>query len=604
VNARPRPPSSRRRIVDRPRILFVSHPAVRCGVHQYGLTTAAELRKSRRYEFLYRECSSPADLRAAFTQLQPRVIIYNFTLLTLPWVTRDLLRTIPVPHVGILHEGTQRTADSLDTDLFHYHIAPDPTLLLFNSLVYKSGRVIPRFTNTKRLPRVPVIGSFGFGTPGKGFDAVVRQVQDEFDRAVIRLHIPLNDVVDRDGARAQAVIDQCRALVTKPGIRLDVTQHFLSNNQLLDFLAGNSLNAFFYATNEGRGISSVLDYALAVRRPIAITRSVMFRHLFDVQPSICIEDSSLRQILRNGFAPLANVAHEWTAENLLWDFERIIESILNRPLIVQPYHPFLKRVRRFLRKRLARTSLAGDKLMRAPALPPVTRSGAGRRQTAASRATITGARKFNRILDDAARRQYAPVIDTLSELLPDMMSRKMARANIQQAFVFDTVRHLASRKRGARILAVGSYEDTAAHALRALGASIDMIDPIINYDLATFLHKPSTKRGSYDVVLSTSVLEHVRDDVQFLADIATLLAPGGFAVLTCDFNDQYRPGDTIPPEDFRFYTQNDIIDRLLPRLTDCALADTPSWDCPSPDFEYAGCRYTFASMVFRKKKPR
>ena len=604
MNASSPPRSSRRRAPDRPRILFISHPAVRCGVHQYGLTTAAELRTSRRYEFLYLDCSSAAELLTAYTQVQPRAIIYNFTLLTLPWVTRDLLHTIPVPHVGILHEGTQRTADGLDTDLFHYHIAPDPTLLLFNPLVYKTGRVIPRYTNRTRLPRIPVIGSFGFGTPGKGFDAVVARVQDEFDRAVIRLHIPLNDVVDRDGARAQAVIDQCTALVTKPGIRLVVTQHFLSNRQLLDFLAGNSLNAFFYATNEGRGISSVIDFALAVRRPIAITRSVMFRHLFDVRPSVCIEDSSLRQIIRNGLFPLSDVAREWTAENLVWDFERIMDSILNRPLVVQPYHPFLKRVRRFLRKRLARTSPAGDKLMLAPAFPAPLPPGDGQRPGARSWAGIRGTRTLNRILDDAARRQYAPVIDMLSGLLPDMMSRKMARANIQQAFVFDTVRYLASRKRSTRILAVGSYEDTAAHALRALGAAIDMIDPLINYDLATFLRKPSTQPGSYDIILSTSVLEHVRDDEQFLADIAALLAPGGTAVLTCDFNDQYRPGDRIPPEDFRFYTQRDFRERLLPRLSDCTLADAPAWNCPSPDFEYARCRYTFASLVFRKQKPR
>ena len=75
------------------------------------------------------------------------------------------------------------------------------------------------------------------------------------------------------------------------------------------------------------------------------------------------------------------------------------------------------------------------------------------------------------------------------------------------------------------LLSVGSYEDTAALAVMLSGRRVDEIDPVLNYDLSTYMTKPSCKRAAYDVVFATSVIEHVADDEQFLRDIEELLAP-------------------------------------------------------------------------------
>jgi len=207
---------------------------------------------------------------------------------------------------------------------------------------------------------------------------------------------------------------------------------------------------------------------------------------------------------------------------------------------------------------------------------------------------------YNRILDDEARGLYAPMITVLSALAPDMMTRKIAEANVQQGFVLDTVLRFAQRVPSPRILCVGSHEDTACVSLKALGYPLTEIDPVANYDLDAFCKLPSTKMAAYDLVFSTSVIEHVQDDEGFVREIGQLLAPGGVAVLTCDYNDAYAPGTPIPREDFRFYTQRDFRQRLLPQVPDCALVDTPQWECPEPDFVYHGCRYTFATLVFQK----
>ena len=208
---------------------------------------------------------------------------------------------------------------------------------------------------------------------------------------------------------------------------------------------------------------------------------------------------------------------------------------------------------------------------------------------------------FNRILDNKARQLYAKMVDLLFTLAPEMMTRKIAEANVQQGFVLDAVLRFAQRLSAPRILCVGSHEDTACVSIKALDYPLTEIDPVANYDLEAFCQLPSTKAASYDLIFSTSVIEHVQDDEKFVRQIGQLLAPGGVAVLTCDYNDAYVPDDNIPGEDFRLYTQRDFYQRLLPQLPDCSLVDSPQWDCPEPDFVYHGCHYTFATLVFQKQ---
>ena len=59
---------------------------------------------------------------------------------------------------------------------------------------------------------------------------------------------------------------------------------------------------------------------------------------------------------------------------------------------------------------------------------------------------------LNRILDNKARTLYAPAIEKLTELVPKTMSKKIAEANVQQAFVFDTVYRYLSQYQNPKLL--------------------------------------------------------------------------------------------------------------------------------------------------------
>ncbi len=589
-------------------ILFINHPEKECGVHQFGENVYSAIRYSKVFNFHYCECSNRDDLENFIRQHKPSAVIYNYYGSTMPWLNTGITRKIRIPHIGIIHEVTQDRVNEANKTLFDFHIAPDPTVLLTNPIVFKTGRLIPEFKGKESNPSITTIGSFGFGTKGKGYTKIIETVQEEFDEATIRFNIPFARFGDAAGEGARAYAEACQKLIKKPGIHLEITHSFWSQNEVLDFLSANTINCFFYDENKNRGISSVIDLALAVDKPIAITRSNMFRNISDTTPSVCIEDRSLKEIIQQGTAHLLPYKKEWAAANLCWDYERISRSAIQhfqkQSAAKSSLFSLIEKTpaRRILRKfrRIANRSINKDKLMLA------ARESALKKETYSSYkipsdSLLFRESVFNRILDNQARAEYDQVIKLLCQLCPDEMSRKITEANIQQAFVFETVRNLSAQFQSPRILSVGAYEDTAFIGLQKLGFTVEGIDPVLNYDLTTYLSKPGVKELGFDIIFSTSVIEHVKEDDQFVKEIASLLKPGGFAVLTCDYNQNYKPGDKIPRVDFRFYTKEDLSQRLPEAMNDCSIYGETNWDCPKPDFWFENINYTFASFVIRKK---
>jgi len=610
--------------MNKPVILFISHKLKQCGVFEFGKSIFNVISNSQKYNFIKVECESLDELKKAVEVNNPVAIIYNYHPSVLPWlctkITKGIYRSnlsgVRAVQIGIIHEITQQVADTATgygnkfilgpsqkklNSLFDFYIAADPTLLLKNPLVFKTGRLIPAFNKQLIEPSITTIGSFGFATPKKGFEKLVQKVQQEFDEAIIRLNMPSADFGDADGINAKRIADNCKNLITKPGIKLDVSHQFLSDGELLDFLAGNSMNVFMYEDTQGRGISSAIDNALAVKKPIAVSRCPMFRHILQATPSVCVEDNSLKTILHNGFSPLEKIVKEWNAENMRWEYERILDAVLERVQnMAKPKMGIVRRFQSIVNRLFTMPDKSFTWLRNTNAATEddlsVVKTGAY------TSVKIPEGKGLNRILDDEVRKLYKPTEEKLFQLVPKTMSKKIGRANVQQAFVFDTVfRHL-NKYSDPKLLCVGSYEDTASMALQRMGYEVEDIDPMINYFLQEYFTKPSTIKNSYNIIFSTSVIEHDPDDESFIKCISGLLAPGGTAIITCDYKDGWKPGDLKPEVDARFYTKHDLEKRLLACIPNCELVDTPQWDCLNPDFNYLGkYQYTFATFVIRKK---
>ncbi|WP_375452159.1 hypothetical protein [uncultured Devosia sp.] len=211
--------------------------------------------------------------------------------------------------------------------------------------------------------------------------------------------------------------------------------------------------------------------------------------------------------------------------------------------------------------------------------------------------------KFNTVLDDAARKHYASAIQTLWALEPAAMARKIPEANVQQGFMLAAVEQLAKRRKHRKMLCVGSYEDTASMSLKALGYKVDEIDPALNVDLRTYCKQHPELRETYDIVFSTSVIEHVPDDETFAADMASMTTAGGFIVLTCDYDNGWTPDQAKPSTDVRLYTDADM-ERLVKAMGDVKLVDEPDWNKRPLDFTISEngveMLYGFASLVAQR----
>lgn len=606
-------------------ILFVSHKPKQCGVYEFGRNIFNAISLSKKYHFIRAECESFEELERAVVNHRPEAIIYNYHPSVMPWLCTKLCKGVYLNNIsginaiqiGIVHEITQEVADSATAyrnkfilggsqkkinSLFDFYVASDPTLLLKNPFVFKTGRLISQYEGIVKQPAVTTVGSFGFATPKKGFTSLVEKVQEEFDEAIIRINMPAASFGDPKGENARRIAAECRSLVNKPKIKVEISHEYLNNDQLLDFLAGNSMNVFMYEDKNGRGISSAVDNALAVKRPIAVSNSPMFRHILNVQPSVCTSELPLRKILENGFAPLQQLINGWDLENIIWDYDRILDaSFFKFSNKVKPALGIIRTLKAKRNRLLTLPEISFTWLRNTEAATDDNLSpDISEKYTSV---VIPDGIGLNRILDDDARELYKPAVEKLFQLAPSTMSKKISRANVQQAFVFDTVFRYLKDYSNPSMLCVGSYEDTASLALQKMGFKVDEVDPMINYYLQEFYTKPTTVKDSYNIIFSTSVIEHDPDDKSFIECVENLLAVNGVAVITCDYKDGWKPGQPKPDVDERFYTKNDLEKRLMSYLKSSELVDKPDWECAAPDFNYLGkYQYSFATFVFRKIK--
>lgn len=322
-----------------PKVLFISQPhgfkvdeSTYCGVGISGNILGTILTKSDRYDIQLLYTNSTVELENAILSINPVACIYNYHDATCGWLIDPGIRNkyTNVQHIIIHYDFTQEKINTFHPDQYHgfKYIISDDSSLKGNDNVFITRRFLPGSATVQYIENdIPRIGFQGFGFRHKGIHRIAEQVQKEFDQAIIRLHMPKSYYCDPYGHQSQQRLSEVNQIITKPGIKVEVSFNFMETQDIVNWLAQNTINCYFYDYLDGAGIASAPNFALASHRPIAVTKSHQLRNFWNLTPSVCIEDRSLKDIISSGIEPLKSLYEEYTIENVLSDYHRILDRL-------------------------------------------------------------------------------------------------------------------------------------------------------------------------------------------------------------------------------------------------------------------------------------
>jgi FkbM family methyltransferase len=260
--------------------------------------------------------------------------VFNWHYITMAMdVPDDTIRRLPGRKFTVVLELEPSDPLALvPPNVFDGFIALDPTAPATDS-IFPFPRPLEGDPRSYRRPspnlpvKVPTIGSFGYGTPGKGFELLVEAVNREFDKAIVRINVPSGNYTSwTDVIHGQDypnyLADLCKK-IAKPGIEVRFTHDFMSPEELVTWCAGNDLNCFMY-TRRQAGLSATTDQAIMSGRPLLTSSNDTFRHVHKyIAPYPLI---GLRQAI-DTTAPLVRMMQkDWSRATFGETFHRMLAS--------------------------------------------------------------------------------------------------------------------------------------------------------------------------------------------------------------------------------------------------------------------------------------
>lgn len=307
-------------------VLFFNHKLKKCGVYQYGIRLFDILRKSTNITFVFKEVENKEEYLHVLKDTPYDAIFYNYHPHIMGWLDKNTIQK-KTKNIGLQHDLTENDLFDitlrLDTTLperpFRYNI-PRP---IFEEV----HRILENYTpSTERIanfiqfsePNVPIFGSFGFGFRRKGFVQMVQLIHAQYEKAIIKLVMPHADTVPSD----RGIVEECCRSITKPDIKLLIIHDFFEEKDLLYFLRSNHMNIFLYETHPSAGVSSVIDYALSVDVPIAISDASWFRHIY--ADEICVNRNPLHTIMKDKTKHREHLLEQFSHANLIKKVEKVL----------------------------------------------------------------------------------------------------------------------------------------------------------------------------------------------------------------------------------------------------------------------------------------
>jgi len=302
------------------RVLFVNSKEKKCGVYQYGIRLGSIICNSKKLNVEYIEVSSYEELLTKdFTNVT--VVVFNYIDVgqggPFDWLTyetsADLKNTKNIKICTIKHTPHSSA---------HFDFIIDQNPAVPNGIPRPLYEFIEPPVQQNDLI---TIGSFGFQGNRKGFDDIVNKVNQQLDSAIINLNITNNYYGDSDATLRDYQINQLKSITLKPGIQLNITTDFLSNEQILLFLHKNDINMFMY--KENYSLSSVIDYAITANKPIGVTNDDSLKHVYNEK--IDANAVPIKDIIEfcNTNNYVSKFKDDWSKDKLIEKFEAIVTNI-------------------------------------------------------------------------------------------------------------------------------------------------------------------------------------------------------------------------------------------------------------------------------------
>ncbi len=319
----------------KPRGLFLNQEKASCSIYESGMMAYNALRDSESFELDYLEISP--EKRALSYDYD--FYLFNYHHQTMAWLDVRSLKKLSGLKITLVLEVAPNDPFVLcPSDAFDAYCVLDPTIIHPDQRVYAFPRPLDVANNIPAYIEkdIPVIGSFGFATPGKGFELVIEAVNQEFDRAIVRINIPFGTYADNafwdlhKQNYADYLTDLCKK-TAKKGIEVIITRDFMSKDELINWCGQNTLNCFLYNRNQP-GLSATTDQAISSGRPLAISENNTFRHIAQyIKP---YPFRSLSESIAISEKEVLNIQQEWSPAHFAKKFERVIDDL---KLFVRPH---------------------------------------------------------------------------------------------------------------------------------------------------------------------------------------------------------------------------------------------------------------------------
>ena len=305
--------------------LFINNTKAQDSIYESGLMVFNCLKLSDKYILDYIEINTQSRV----IPLGYDFYFFNYHPSTMHWLDTGGLKKIPGIIITMILEVLPNDPFVMCPDNhFDGYCVLDPSLKTRDKKVFAFPRPLEIVSNL--LPyhesEIPVIGSFGFATKGKGFQHVVEAVNTEFDQAVVKINIPYGDFVPQSKEYATFIGDLCKKKA-KEGIQVIITHEYMEKRALIDWCAQNTLNCFLYDRNMP-GLAATTDQAIVAGRPLAVSQNDTFRHILAyLQPYPKV---SLRQSIADSTLSVKQMQKDWSPEVFSIKFEEMLATLIKK----------------------------------------------------------------------------------------------------------------------------------------------------------------------------------------------------------------------------------------------------------------------------------